>query len=44
MKICVVSFLMVCGIIKRKLWIIIKRSILDPARSLKDTMERYQFF
>ena len=26
MKICVVSFLMVCGIIKRKLWIIIKRS------------------
>lgn len=44
MKICVVSFLMVCGIIKRKLWIIIKRSILDPSRSLKDTMERYQFF
>lgn len=35
---------MVCGIIKEKLWIIIKRSILDPARSLKDTMERYQFF
>ena len=41
---CLFLSVMVCGIIKRKLWIIIKRSILDPARSLKDTMERYQFF
>ena len=41
---CLFLGVMVCGIIKEKLWIIIKRSILDPARSLKDTMERYQFF